>query len=904
MAENDIGKVSFGIEAAFDPKGLKDAERGLNSLAQAGSTAERGMTKFGAAVSVAGGVLAADLIKSVLEATVKVATFAFTVTESSSAIVESVDKMAQATGLSLRTFQELEPVMRKNGVSAEQMGGIFRILARNIHEAKDPTSQAGQAFDQLGIALSGMESPSEVLTLIADRVSQLPNGFEKARLVTELLGRSGTQLTAVLNEGAAGFQRSAEAARAMGNVLSNDANKALLDVNDSFDMLDVAQDNLSKHLGVLFAPMVQAVNEGAIAALQKLTVWIDDVTIATRTLAVRLEALFGFLKAQAQLSLSEIGKVPEFFERWNHWAEEQIKAIRNQSIAVKGLGSTLGTVDDKAQAAAAAQQKAWQRSSMGLMQLDMGWKIVQESITAYGRSQEALGRYITTKLIAAYNELRAASELWAKSDFDATNRNIDQFKAMETQLRATAAASDQAALAGGIISPVQFEQRSGALALGAIDAEISAQRQRLTAITTFYAQKMTLAEGDAQAQRELLQQQLAETSAVNNSLAVLQQQRVTQSITNGTAIEQAGRRAMQDTLAARTATAQAEVAILQASFADVEQIRAAQLEAVTAQMQQELAVVGLTEDRKLAIYRQAEAQRMNIARQFPTFWQKQLQDLQASNVFSMAQISSSFSSAVAQMIVTGQGFAQFWRSLQVTMVQAVINAGIQMGAEWLLRTTIAKAQDLLRVKSFMASEAVMTGVTSVNEAARLGIVAATNKAMLASTTTTLGAIGAVGNAAIATLGFVLEAVVAFMMAMASAVSTIPFVGQALAGAIIVGATIAQAVGGAAIATLTGSFQAMLGGAIVAATTAFASPFASGGIVKGPTMGMIGEAGSSEAVIPLNSQGASFMADMLGIGKGGAFGGNTTIIVELDGTPILRHVTERLPSMLRLRGVPA
>jgi len=35
-------------------------------------------------------------------------------------------------------------------------------------------------------------------------------------------------------------------------------------------------------------------------------------------------------------------------------------------------------------------------------------------------------------------------------------------------------------------------------------------------------------------------------------------------------------------------------------------------------------------------------------------------------------------------------------------------------------------------------------------------------------------------------------------------------------------------------------------------------FAHGGIVKGPTVGLMGEAGSPEAAIPLNDRGASFM----------------------------------------------
>jgi hypothetical protein len=439
--------------------------------------------------------------------------------------------------------------------------------------------------------------------------------------------------------------------------------------------------------------------------------------------------------------------------------------------------------------------------------------------------------------------------------------------------------------------------------LQSIDAEIQAQQRRLAAIDTFYAQKLTLSTNDANAQRELIQQQIADTADANNKILVLEEKRHTQSIANASAIGQANLRMYQSDLAAYAATANAEVAILQGSFADTEQIRAARLTAIDASLQRELSAVGITEAQKTAIYRQAEAERINVARQFPSFWQKQLQDLQASNVFSLGQITSSFSNAIAQMIVTGQGLAQFWKSLQVTMLQAVVNTSIQMATQWLLRTTTATAQDLLRLESFTGTEGAMTAEAAAGATARLGISAATNKALLAGVTVTLAAIGAVGTAALSVLGIVLEAIVGFMMAAAAAVATVPVVGQVLAGEIIVGATLAQIGGTAAILIAQGALQAALGAAVVSSTAALMSPFASGGIVTGPTSAMIGEAGSAEAVIPLNSQGASFMTDMLGLG-GGQHAGPTTIIVELDGKPIMKHVANFLPSMLRLKGLPA
>jgi hypothetical protein len=76
-------------------------------------------------------------------------------------------------------------------------------------------------------------------------------------------------------------------------------------------------------------------------------------------------------------------------------------------------------------------------------------------------------------------------------------------------------------------------------------------------------------------------------------------------------------------------------------------------------------------------------------------------------------------------------------------------------------------------------------------------------------------------------------------------------------------------------------------------------FAKGGIATGPTNALIGEAGSPEAVIPLNDQGASFMRQALGMG-----GGQLVVPVMIDRREIGRAVYDNFPSALRDGGVPA
>ncbi len=78
--------------------------------------------------------------------------------------------------------------------------------------------------------------------------------------------------------------------------------------------------------------------------------------------------------------------------------------------------------------------------------------------------------------------------------------------------------------------------------------------------------------------------------------------------------------------------------------------------------------------------------------------------------------------------------------------------------------------------------------------------------------------------------------------------------------------------------------ALAAGAALAGSLAY---FAEGGIVTGATLGILGEAGP-EAVIPLD--------------RLGEFGGETTIIIELDGRVIAQAAVENMPGVLRLQGL--
>ena len=254
------------------------------------------------------------------------------------------------------------------------------------------------------------------------------------------------------------------------------------------------------------------------------------------------------------------------------------------------------------------------------------------------------------------------------------------------------------------------------------------------------------------------------------------------------------------------------------------------------------------------------------------FWGQQLQDLIASNAFSVASIVSTWTSGIANVIVKGGSLKAAWEATQVAIVQAALNTGVQLAAQWALQA------------------GVEMGILTATEAAKIGLKTSTNAAIVAGDAAAAGAtVGIWAGASAAILGFFAGTLAGFEAIVGTMVATVTAVGTFVMGVL-------SAIAAALTATVFGIPWAgaiLVGIGLIAAALAAtgAIEFAKGGIVTRPTLGLLGEAGP-EAVIPLRDTE---------LGSGGT---QQTIIIELDGREISRNSLRYLPALVRMKGVPA
>jgi hypothetical protein len=193
-------------------------------------------------------------------------------------------KLSQKSGFAVERLAELKHGAMLSDVSIEQLSIGLREFNKSITESADPTSKAARLFRELGVDVK--KGPDAALRQFSDALSRMADGSTKSTLAVEILGRAGADMIPWLNQGAAGMESSAEEARKLGLVMSQEAALAAEEFNDSLTRLASS----SSALGI-------AIAEPALPALNALAEKMMEIRTEGITLAGVLDNLAVALKA-------------------------------------------------------------------------------------------------------------------------------------------------------------------------------------------------------------------------------------------------------------------------------------------------------------------------------------------------------------------------------------------------------------------------------------------------------------------------------------------------------------------------------------------------------------------------------------------------------------------------------
>lgn len=222
--------------------GMKDASGQMVNMARIGKTLSIGVAAVGAAMTAAAG--AAALL-----------------TKQTVAIGDKYDKLSQRIGISVEKLSAYNHLAELSGTSLEGMATSVGRLSRNILDASEGVGEAKDAFERLGIEATDTEGNLKdadvVMMDIAERFKEMPDGAEKTALAMETMGRSGTAMIPMLNQGAEGMARMLDEGKQLRAWTTAQAKEAAL-LNDNFTRLKNLINGIKDDIGRALIPAFQA----------------------------------------------------------------------------------------------------------------------------------------------------------------------------------------------------------------------------------------------------------------------------------------------------------------------------------------------------------------------------------------------------------------------------------------------------------------------------------------------------------------------------------------------------------------------------------------------------------------------------------------------------------------------
>lgn len=225
-----------------DPKGQKAAEGGMNKLISLAKVAAAAFAAF------------------------KVGQKIFKMVEDVAKVGDQFDKLSLKTGIAFDTLQGLGHAAELAGGSIDDIGTAIKKLQAAQVDAGAGLKTYTREFDRLGIEIKDQDGnfkdATTLLFEVADGMQGLESDAEKTAVAVKLLGRAGTNLIPMLNQGSGAIREQMKEMEELGAVMGPEMRKhsvAFIDNQRRLDMmLQGIQMTLTQKLLPVFVKMQEA----------------------------------------------------------------------------------------------------------------------------------------------------------------------------------------------------------------------------------------------------------------------------------------------------------------------------------------------------------------------------------------------------------------------------------------------------------------------------------------------------------------------------------------------------------------------------------------------------------------------------------------------------------------------
>lgn len=181
--------------------------------------------------------------------------------ESSASAADNIDKMSQKIGISREAYQELDFICSQSGMSVDTLQAGMKSLTSAMDGAANGTASNVEQFEKLGVSVTNADgsfrSQEEVMWDTMAALQSMDNQTEKARLATELFGRSGTELMPLLNGASGSIDEMKQQAHDLGLVLDDETIDSGVSLTDTLDQMKRSLSAVGTKLGAALMPVLE-----------------------------------------------------------------------------------------------------------------------------------------------------------------------------------------------------------------------------------------------------------------------------------------------------------------------------------------------------------------------------------------------------------------------------------------------------------------------------------------------------------------------------------------------------------------------------------------------------------------------------------------------------------------------
>lgn len=184
---------------------------------------------------------------------------------------DKLTKLSRSIGVPVEQLSALKHAAELSGASIDELGRLFRNVARNMQGAAQAPSEFSRALESIGVAWRDQEGnfirADQLMLAVADKFKGMEDGAGKTALAMKIFGEEmGPKFVSMLNQGSAGIAAMMEEAIQLGLVIDQETGAAAERFNDALDKMGKAQTGIITQITARLAPTFAMLAERMVEA--------------------------------------------------------------------------------------------------------------------------------------------------------------------------------------------------------------------------------------------------------------------------------------------------------------------------------------------------------------------------------------------------------------------------------------------------------------------------------------------------------------------------------------------------------------------------------------------------------------------------------------------------------------